>query len=323
MTTLNDTVSIIIITFNERQSLLQKCLESISISLKEVSLNHEIIIVNNDTTLIPVLPTTNLKTQIISTPNVSPAEARNRGVLLAKGEWVLFLDDDVELPKDYLKKSISFISQRPLDLFGGPDRAHPVANILSKSYSIVLENPFIMGPTIFRHSSFWGTLLNPPGAEWSLILCHLWARTKLFKAEGFAFKENYMRNEENVLIRELKCAQKIIAYEPNLYVFHNRKDSFEKIVHATYSSGFHRGKMLQIASHEFIYLLAPITLVAHLSFKFAATYLIINLITNVLISKEVSPRTLLVSLITIYVMLISYSAGIVRSLLKRVSSSFF
>ncbi len=47
---------------------------------------------------------------------------RNRGAALARGKWLIFLDDDVTLPKDWLKNTIACLKQAKASLYFGAVR---------------------------------------------------------------------------------------------------------------------------------------------------------------------------------------------------------
>lgn len=49
----------------------------------------------------------------LHTANGGVAKARNKGIELARGEWILPLDSDDIIAKDYLKKAVEVINDRP------------------------------------------------------------------------------------------------------------------------------------------------------------------------------------------------------------------
>ena len=61
----------------------------------------------------------------ISQENQGPGAARNLGMQNAKGEYFIFIDSDVLLPKNYLRAIDNRLSIKALDAFGGPDDSHP------------------------------------------------------------------------------------------------------------------------------------------------------------------------------------------------------
>jgi len=56
--------------------------------------------------------------------NQGPGMARNLGMTKAVGEYFIFIDSDVLLPSNYLSEVNHFLTETPLDAFGGPDDAH-------------------------------------------------------------------------------------------------------------------------------------------------------------------------------------------------------
>lgn len=189
-------------------------------------------------------------------PANTPAYARNYGITKASGELVFFIDDDCTLPDNYFSK-INF--SYDWDVMGGPDRTPLDATFLQKQIGFTLASPLCMGPTFKRHSSR-SQGINSHSSEFELILCNLWFKKDLFTKDGFHFDEELFRNEENFLLKQLKLNNKRIFYDPNLYVFHHRKNSIERLGAAIVKSGEYRVKnYLKIPlGIELVYLLPVI-----------------------------------------------------------------
>ena len=102
--------SFIIPTFN-RISSLKKCILSIENQIFN-PFDYEIIVVN-DGGEIPAL--NNIK--LIHQSNQGPASARNSGAKIAQGAYLIFVDDDCELDKNWLSK-IDFKVQENVLLTG-------------------------------------------------------------------------------------------------------------------------------------------------------------------------------------------------------------
>lgn len=109
-------ISIIIPVFN-CEKYISFCLDSI---LKQTSRNYEIIIINdgsNDSTydvIKPYLDKYNF-IKIINQVNLGVSIARNKGISLAKGEWIVFVDGDDLLHKNFCE-IINNISDKNLDI---------------------------------------------------------------------------------------------------------------------------------------------------------------------------------------------------------------
>lgn len=99
-------LSIIIPTFNE-----EKLLPGLLKSIKEQSFKDiEIIMADNNSTDDTCLIASELGIKVVK--GGMPANGRNNGARFARGEWLLFLDADVILPPNFLKRAIREIKKR-------------------------------------------------------------------------------------------------------------------------------------------------------------------------------------------------------------------
>jgi GT2 family glycosyltransferase len=104
------TLSIIIVNYNVKL-LLEACLNSVTQAIKNIE--AEVIIVDNASSdnstgyLQPIFPLF----QFISNPvNEGFAKANNKAIVIAKGEYILFLNPDTVVPEDCFHKCISFMN---------------------------------------------------------------------------------------------------------------------------------------------------------------------------------------------------------------------
>jgi glycosyltransferase involved in cell wall biosynthesis len=101
-------LSIIIPTYNE-----EKFLPGLLASIKEQSFrDFEIIVADKDSVDKTRVFARKFGAKIVGGGN--PASGRNEGAKVAKGEWLLFLDADVILPTDFLKRAMAEIKKRDL-----------------------------------------------------------------------------------------------------------------------------------------------------------------------------------------------------------------
>ena len=126
-------VSIVVATRN-RASLLPHCLRSLATQTTEVP--FEVIVVDNgstDTTQNDVQEwiRRDERFRLLEEPKVGHSYAKNAGLRDARGELVLFTDDDVVVPDGWIATYVRFFdSHRPLrGLAGGP--VLPIAHDLS------------------------------------------------------------------------------------------------------------------------------------------------------------------------------------------------
>ncbi len=113
-------LSIIVCTRNRLETLVD-CLSSIQ---KQSCGNCEVVVVPNGchARTIDFLRSyqglSNLRIQVEQEAGLSLA--RNSGAKIATGEWLIYLDDDVLLPEDYLMWVLDIISGSEFQCFGGP-----------------------------------------------------------------------------------------------------------------------------------------------------------------------------------------------------------
>jgi glycosyltransferase involved in cell wall biosynthesis len=110
-----------IVPAHNAEKTIKKCLDSI---LKQ-GVEKEVIVVDN--------ASTNGSADIIKTyqdvvylfeAKRGPGAARNRGLEIARGEYVAFVDSDVVLPKDWTKKALFLLNKdRSLGGVGGPGKS--------------------------------------------------------------------------------------------------------------------------------------------------------------------------------------------------------
>lgn len=108
-------VSVIIATFNSRD-FIKSCLDSI---LDQDYKAFEIILVDNgsrDGTIDLIkrdYPKANL---IVNQENLGACRARNQGIEASRGEWILSLDCDVTLERDFFSKVLRTIKDLPPEI---------------------------------------------------------------------------------------------------------------------------------------------------------------------------------------------------------------
>ena len=102
-------ISVIILTYNSLR-FIKTCLDSLFI---QDSSDLEVIVVDNgslDGTVEFIQKHYPQVKLIRNKSNLGACKARNQGIILAKGEWVLTLDCDVVLERDFLKVTRDLIS---------------------------------------------------------------------------------------------------------------------------------------------------------------------------------------------------------------------
>ena len=78
-------------------------------------------------------------------PNSGPGPSRNYGAERSQGEYLIILDSDVIVPKNYLETIEEELDREPCDAFGGPDRAHESFTTIQKAINYAMTSFFTTG----------------------------------------------------------------------------------------------------------------------------------------------------------------------------------
>lgn len=71
--------------------------------------------------------------------------ARNHGFERANGDYFIILDSDVIMPPHYLQTVYEEVTERKLDIYGGPDAAHPSFTPVQKAINYSMTSFFTTG----------------------------------------------------------------------------------------------------------------------------------------------------------------------------------
>lgn len=139
------TISIIVAIYNRKDELFE-LLTSLTLQTDK---EFEIIIVD-DGSLIDLKPTIKNFEEILDVKyfrkdNSGPGLTRNYGSKRAANEWLVFVDSDVIVEKDYIEHIKNDILTIPCDAFGGADKAHKGFNLMQKAISYSMTSVFTTG----------------------------------------------------------------------------------------------------------------------------------------------------------------------------------
>ncbi|PWN69094.1 glycosyl transferase family 2 [Chryseobacterium phosphatilyticum] len=138
-------ISIIVAIYNRKEELFE-LLTSLS---QQTDKEFEIIIVD-DGSAIDLKPTIKNFEEIFDIKyfrkdNSGPGLTRNYGAARAENEWLVFVDSDVIVEKDYIENIKNDILTIPCDAFGGADKAHKGFNLMQKAISYSMTSVFTTG----------------------------------------------------------------------------------------------------------------------------------------------------------------------------------
>ena len=228
---MNLSFSFIIPVFNRPQEI-EDLLKSF-VKLK-ANAEYEIIIVEDGSTerCETIISTykDKLPIQYLYQTNQGPGKARNNGAEKARFNYLIFLDSDVLLVKDYLENVTQSLHESPLDCFGGPDQDDKSFSVLQKAVDFTMTSFMTTGGIRGKEKS---TKNYEPRSF------NLGIRSDLFmKLNGFS---NIHPGEDPELIMRLKKEPNVkIGFIPSAKVIHKRRISIQKFSTQLYKFGLVR-----------------------------------------------------------------------------------
>ena len=187
-----------------------------------------------------------------------PGAARNWIVEQARGELLLFLDDDVTVEPHLLQRVAQVAAEHPgADVFGGPNVTPRGSSAFQFVQGAVLASIVGSGPVRRRYGA------HPAGAadERFFTLCNLAVRRRVM----IPFEDDLVCAEENAVLSELSRQGVGMHYDPTLVAYHDRRADWRGFARQMHKYGRGRGQLMAGRPSTFrpAYL-APTALVAYL-----------------------------------------------------------
>jgi hypothetical protein len=166
-----------------------------------------------------------------------PGGARNFLVERARGDLLLFLDDDVTFPDDLVANLITLAEAFPgIGVFGGPNLTPPDSSRFQVVSGAILGSVLATGPVRRRYAR------HPAGAadERFFTLCNMAVRRKVM----VSFPPALSGGEENAVLNALAVRDIAMHYDPQLVVFHERRPTFGTFARQMEKYGRGRGEVM-------------------------------------------------------------------------------
>jgi GT2 family glycosyltransferase len=191
-------ISVIIPTCN-RNELLQKCLDSLSPGVQTtLPAEYEVIVTDDskDNSAKGLIETKFKWAKWVGGPKKGPAANRNNGAKYAKGNWLIFIDDDCLPDSNILSQYISF------------SRKNPFADVME---GLIYSDPKM--PLLYAAPT------NTTGGYlWS---CNFAIKRDVFKkVDGFDENYKYPNLEDNDIHKRLKQLAFNIEFVEEAKVYH-------------------------------------------------------------------------------------------------------
>jgi len=244
-TSLSSLISIIIIDYKIENPYLRECLQSLN---QQSYTNYEILLLTDYQSKVE---SPKLKKHFFNR-YASPAEKRDFGAKLARGEILAFIDDDAYPDKNWLKQVVKNFSDSQITAVGGPGVTPPGVDWRETASGWTSASPLGSGSHLYR---FWPREKQFVDDYPSMNLS---VRKKDFLAVG-GYDSHYWPGEDTKLCLDLthKIKKKII-YDPMVLVYHHRRPLWLPHLKQNGNFGLHRGyfaKILPQTSSRLIYFL--------------------------------------------------------------------
>ena len=152
--------------------------------------------------------------EVILVRGECPSRQRNRAVREARGDVLLFLDDDSVAFPGLIDLYLDVFRREPDAAAVGGPAVHSAESFRERLGAAVLSEPLVVGRSAARHAAR-GALR--PSDERELILANLAVRRSAFEAAG-GFDEALYPSEENLLLDRLRDRGEKVLYEPKAVV---------------------------------------------------------------------------------------------------------
>jgi GT2 family glycosyltransferase len=242
--------------------------------------------------------------------------ARNAAAAVARGRYFIFLDSDCLIPHDYLSIVSEHLLREDLNLFGGPDAAHPSFSPVQRAISYSMTGLFTTGG--IRGKKTRVGVFHPRGFNMGV------QRDWFQSVGGYS---TLKCGEDIELSMRLIAAGAKSALIPKAKVFHKRRTDFNAFYRQVYRFGAarihlhlaHKGQLK--ATHVFpaAFLLFHLALIPALLLpKMLLIMLLISGIYSLLIlfHASIQERSLFVGLLSVraaYTQLMGYGAGFLHN----------
>lgn len=178
-------------------------------------------------------------TEFIITCGNHPAVQRNRAAAQAKGDILVFLDDDAHIQANHFLLLTEIFKNDQIASAGGPSLSSPNDSSMAKAIQNAMASRWLTGPSANRYRS-QGQQRFTNQSE--LILCNQAFRKAIYLQAG-GLDERLYPNEENELMDRLVRENFKLMYDPNLAVLRPQRDTLGQFLKTLFRYG--RGRSQQ------------------------------------------------------------------------------
>lgn len=178
--------------------------------------------------------------EVIVAEGYHPSKQRNRAVEQARGDIVIFFDDDVVPDPNIFERVVAGFAAHPdAAVVGGPSVIPPTDSFVQQCFARVMRSRVTMGRSIARYEAHGRQRVTN---ESELILCNVAMRRDVFLKVG-GFDERLWPNEENELFDRIRANGYQLIYDPEVIVYRSHRPTL--VAFARQLLGYGRGRLGQ------------------------------------------------------------------------------
>lgn len=168
----------------------------------------------------------------------NPSENRNKGASKARGEIIVFLDDDAVLEKDYLRNAEEFFERhKEIDIVGGPQLTPKDEIGFAKISGYAFSSKFGAFKLSHRYSTKKENLnVDETALTSANLLCRKEVMGKI------KFDPRLFPGEDPKFIEDAKKQGFKVAYSPDIILYHRRRPTIRGMAKQFFNYGKVRPK---------------------------------------------------------------------------------
>lgn len=213
-------ISIIIPVYNVEE-YIEECIDSV---INQTLTNIEIIIVNDgstDNSLEVIKKYNDNRIKLINKVNGGLSSARNRGIIEAIGDYILFLDsDDFLVNNDCLKEAFKLVEKKEIDMVECEYDLYKDGMVIEhgERYSKIFKDKYI------NINEYIDKLINTNFVP----VCFKIFKRQVIINNNLNFKEGFLHEDEDFTPRVLLKVNNIAIYNKSFYGYRIREGSITR-----------------------------------------------------------------------------------------------